>query len=51
MRWETRQRGVTRIPIADDHEVVRAGLRRMLESQDLLKAGARGYLLKTGTIS
>jgi DNA-binding NarL/FixJ family response regulator len=33
MRWETRRRGVTRILIADDHEVVRAGLRRMLESQ------------------
>ena len=33
MRWETRRLGVTRILIADDHEVVRAGLRRMLESQ------------------
>ena len=33
MRWETRRRGVTRILIADDHDVVRAGLRRMLESQ------------------
>jgi DNA-binding NarL/FixJ family response regulator len=33
MRWETRRRGVTRILIADDHEVVRAGLRRTLESQ------------------
>ena len=33
MRWETRQRGVTRILIADDHEVVRSGLRRILESQ------------------
>ena len=33
MRWETRRRGVTRILIADDHDVVRAGLRRMLEFQ------------------
>ena len=33
MQWETGRRGVTRILIADDHEVVRAGLRRVLESQ------------------